>query len=61
MVLSMSTMDNLNKPTLPDYEKRRIIRDAFSAWRDMAEDAMFARYPELLRKQTRLRKEAVIQ
>ena len=40
---------------LPDYEQRRIIRDAFSAWRDIAEDAMFARYPELLREQTRRR------
>lgn len=40
---------------LPDYEKRRIIRDAFSAWRDMAEDTMFTRHPELLRQQTRRR------
>ena len=46
---------------LPDHEKRRMIRDAFSAWRDMAEDTMFERYPELLRTQTRQRLEAVTQ
>ena len=44
---------------LPDYEKRRVIRNTFSAWRDMAEDVMFTRYPELLRTQTRQRLEAV--
>ncbi len=44
---------------LPDYEKRRMIRDAFSAWRDTAEDMMFTRYPGLLKTQTRQRLEAV--
>ena len=50
-------------PVLQRYiqEQRRMIRNAFSAWRDMAEDAMLTRYPELLRTQTRQRLEAVTQ
>ena len=44
---------------IPDHEKRRMIRDAFSVWRDTAEDIMFARYPELLRTQMRQRMESM--
>ena len=46
---------------IPDYEQRRMIRNTFSAWRDMAEDTMLTRHPELLRTQTRQRMEAVTQ
>ena len=46
---------------IPDFEQRRMIRNAFSAWRDMAEDSMLTRYPELLRTQTQQRLEAVTQ
>ena len=46
---------------IPDFEQRRMIRNAFSEWRDMAEDIMLTRHPELLRTQMRQRLEAVSQ
>ena len=37
---------------LPTYAQRRMIRDTFASWRDMAEETMLSRYPDLVRTKT---------